>query len=189
MPRIVDDFLHRFLKNDSESDDSNIDVPNAILAFRTITTILSHIQTSTSTHATVTASNTTKGKLPKEQRNELRVLDALSAVMVRNHEVVAVMAKPYNGYNVEVVASVNNVKPAFTITQTQNNKSSPGGRFLQWFVAANPRDHGRDPKEIVDSVTRKAEDRSTTLVDPNIPVELRGAKRSDLFNTYLRTQW
>lgn len=62
--------------------------------------------------------------LSKEQRKELNVLDALSALMVRQHEIVAVMSNKFNGSGVEVLAYVNHSEPALNIPQqTEGSKS------------------------------------------------------------------
>ena len=83
------------------------------LAFRTIITMLSCIQSSNTRLAT----NSGLGPLGTgEHRTELRVLDALSAVLVRQHEVTAVVAKPYNGFELQVFVSVvypDNTEPFF----------------------------------------------------------------------------
>lgn len=72
-----------------------------LLAFRTIITMLYYIQSSNTrfpkTDITVAA---------KEELMALRVQDALSAVLIRQHEVAAVVAQPYNGLSLKVFASV-----------------------------------------------------------------------------------
>jgi hypothetical protein len=181
-------------QSDYHSNDSNIpfnfDVPDAILAFRTITTMLSLIP---STKTTTGQAKTTTGQedcqYPREQRTELRVLDALSAVIVREHEIVAVMAKPYDGIKIQVIASVNNSEPALSITQ--HGQSTPSRRLLQWLTTPNPRDLARNLKDSSDSQTRTTQNTSTIIVDPKMAIseELSGAKESDLLNTFLQTQW
>ena len=198
---ILDGFLGVFksLKDDNElpeqSDyhDSNIpfkfDVPDAILAFRTITTMLSLIPSPI---------KTTSGQkeFTREQRTELRVLDALAGVIVREHEVAAVMAKPYNGFNIQVIASVNlnNSEPALSITQQGQSSPStgPGRQLLRWLITPNPRDLARDKLKVdSDSLTRTTQNTSTILVNPKMGIseKLSGAKESDVLNTFLQTQW
>jgi hypothetical protein len=53
-----------------------------LLAFRTITTLLSYIQSSNTELAKTGPIGTVKG-----DRNELGVLDALSAILIRQHEI------------------------------------------------------------------------------------------------------
>ena len=73
---------------------------NDLLAFCTIITMLSHIQSPNNE-----STNTGPIATVKEDRDELRVLDALSAMLSRQHEITAVLAKPYNGSNLQVFAS------------------------------------------------------------------------------------
>ena len=70
-----------------------------LLAFRTITTMLFFIQ-STTGQLRRTANTTTPLGTDWEDRRLLRILDALSTVLVREHEVIAVVVKPYDGSNV-----------------------------------------------------------------------------------------
>jgi len=45
--------------------------------------------------------------ISKPQRKELRVLDALASLLVREYEVVAIMAEPYDGKSIQVISIVN----------------------------------------------------------------------------------
>ena len=76
-----------------------------LLAFRTITTMLSFIQ-STTGQLRRTANTMTPLGTDREDRRLLRILDALSTVLVREHEVIAVVVKPYDGSDVQVLASM-----------------------------------------------------------------------------------
>ena len=184
MPRKINEFLAKF-KSPKNDDSNSFDVPKAILAFRTITSMLSLIQSPTTT------TNTGQIKASREQRAELRVLDALSAVVVREHEVAAVMVRPFNGLSIEVLTSVtgNNFEPALTITQ--HGQSSTGRNLLRWLISPNPRDHSRNPADKMDSLNRTIQDTPMKLVDPTTEIskELSAAKESDLFSTFLQTQW
>jgi hypothetical protein len=77
----------------------------AIHAFRTITTMLSLIQP--------TKQDNSSGKQPniaKPLRGELRILDALAALIIRGHGVAAVVSKPKEGSQTEqVLVSVTNL--------------------------------------------------------------------------------
>ena len=42
----------------------------------------------------------------QEDHRSLRILDALSTVLVRKHKVIAVMVKPYDGSDVQFLASM-----------------------------------------------------------------------------------
>jgi hypothetical protein len=64
------------------------------------------------------------GILPKE-RKELKVLDALSAVLIREHEITAVMAKPYDGANLQVIGSVVHPSDAEPSLQPASSNVEP----------------------------------------------------------------
>jgi hypothetical protein len=72
-----------------------------LLAFRTITTMLSDVQSRTRRLRTSGPLCTTNGN----DREALKVLDALSAVLVREHEILAVVSPTYDGSNIQVFAS------------------------------------------------------------------------------------
>lgn len=113
------------------SDHDHVD--DAILAFHTtgITTMLSLIQSPTE------FTSTERKDLSDDQRRELKVLDTLSAVIVREHKIAAVMAKAFDGCGIEVLASVDNLKPAFYIPQ--HSESRPVWNPLRWLITPNPR--------------------------------------------------
>ena len=67
--------------------------------------MLSFIQ-STTGQLRCTANTTTPLGTDQEDRRLLRILNALSTVLVREHEVIAVLVKPYDGSNVQVLASM-----------------------------------------------------------------------------------
>jgi hypothetical protein len=164
------------LPNSQESEDCS--KTNAILAFRTITTMLSLIQPTN-------RNNTEPTNVSKEQRYELRVLDALSAVLVRRHEIAAVMTKHNNGSGIQVLASANNLEPALlTIPQSEGVSSrSP----LRWFITPNPRDPARNPNSKLDSLTTQSI--VPALVDPDTGISEQLSNAEDLLNTFLQTQW
>lgn len=155
--------------------------------------MLSLIQSST---VIITGNTGGKEDLSKDQLNELRVLDALSAVAVRQHEVVAVMAKSYNGFNgsnIEVVASVGNVVPDVNTPHTATTQSLVDSdrrrNPLRWFITPNPRLPDRKAK--TDSLRTKSP--IMTLADPDasIPDELSNlkARPHELLDAFLRTVW
>ena len=76
-----------------------------LLAFRTITTMLYFIQ-STTGQLGHTATTTAPLGTNQEDHRSLRILDALSTVLVREHEVIAVVVKPCDGSDVQVLASM-----------------------------------------------------------------------------------
>ena len=88
-------------KTKSSEEPSKHDV---ILAFCTITTMLSVIQSS------VPGVADSELNLSPELWHELRVLDTLAALIVRHHEIVAVIAKPADTSAViQVLCSVVNL--------------------------------------------------------------------------------
>jgi hypothetical protein len=155
-------------------------VHEAILAFRTITTMLSHLQSPTK------FASTRSQNLSKDDRKNLKVLDALSAVIVRQHEIVAVMAKASKGSNIEVFASVNNLETSFNIPQHIDNHS--GWKPLQWLISPNPR-VPKNTKVKVDSLTNR--NQSMTLVDPSTSIskDLSMASRDKLLDVFLQNEW
>ncbi|KAF8349088.1 hypothetical protein F5887DRAFT_1242942 [Amanita rubescens] len=72
----------------SNLDSANNTPPTSILAFRSITTMLPSLQGTGRMKLTL-ADNS---DLPPEVRQELRILVALATILVRNHEVVSVVA-------------------------------------------------------------------------------------------------
>ena len=160
----------------------------AILAFRTITTMLSLIQSPTE----VTKSGITGQKdISDSHRRDLRVLDAISALAIRKHEIAAVMAKRHNGANIQVLVSANNSEPALTIPQQYpDSKNDSDLSFLRWFmITPNPRYPKKNSKNETDSLTARYT--YPTLVDPNTQIseELSMATQENLLQTFLRTQW
>lgn len=160
---------------------------DAILAFRTITSMLALIQSPDEI-----ASTGRKEDL-SDNRRELRVLDALAAVAVRQFEIVAVMAKSYNGFNIEVIASVNEVGPALNIPQHQNRRDSESLPIWKprWLISPNPRDPKRKGNRghKIDSLT--TQNQCMTLVHPDEKISERLSKASPdkLLDIFLETEW
>ena len=92
-----------------------------LLAFCTIITMLSFIQ-STTGQLGCTATMTAPLGTNREDCRSLRILDALSTVLVREHEVIAVMVKPYDGPDIQVLASM--VQPS------NENLLQPSNEYL-----------------------------------------------------------
>jgi hypothetical protein len=158
----------------------NVAPNDAFLAFRTITTMLAAFQSPN--EFTYSGRN----DVPDHQRRQLKVLDALSAVAVRQYEVVAAIAKNSSGPDLQVVVSVNKLEPAFDIPQHSDGFSSWSP--LRWFITPNPRDPLKK-KVINDSLT--TQNTSVTLVDPNssISLELSKASPDMLLDKFLLTEW
>jgi hypothetical protein len=114
--------------------------------------------------------------IPKEKRKELRILDALAALLIREYENVAVMEKHFDGKSIQVIAVVNLNKLGSAVT---------GPIRLGWLASLNsrfssPMFPGRDEDEmrVVDPDTRVDQ---IFLEHQNNPVML--------LNTFLQTQW
>jgi hypothetical protein len=89
-------------------------------AFRTIITMLSFIQSDNRSAAhTITGPIATA----KENRDELKVLDALTTLLIRGDEVVAVVAKPHEGsaWIDQVIASVTHPSNTESTFQTKED--------------------------------------------------------------------
>ena len=158
-------------ESEEESNASSLNAKTeALHAFRTITTMLSLIQSKRST-----AGN--RPKLGCQEKILLQLLDAFTAVLVRNNGVIAVTARPYDGSGkVEVLASYLGNGDSLTISQPQ----SPGQLInLIWnvFISQNPCD-----------LTVKQQ----TVVDPekSVPEFFKGIEEpSKLLNTFLTHIW
>ena len=119
----------------------------ALYAFRTITTMLSLIQSTRGT-----ASN--RPKLGSWEKQLLQLLDAFAAVLVRNNGVIAVTARPYDGLSgkVEVLASYLVNGESLTISQPGSS-----GQFMNLlrnvFISQNLRDSTVKQRKVVDPKT------------------------------------
>ncbi len=135
-----------------------------ILAFRTITTLLSFFEP---------PSNSKVTRHPREQQDELRVLDAMSTLLARQYEVAAVTSMEFKGTDIQVVASVE-------------PKASPEPSHL--IATANPR--SKAPKKGYD-IDPLLSGNNVSLVDPDavIPEVLSANQEGDLLQIFLETQW
>lgn len=155
------------------------DLKSSILAFRTITTMLSLIQ-----RPTVRLSFETEGvDVPESLRNDLRVLDSVAALLVREDEKVAVMAKELDGKSFPVICVINRNDPGSTVPQTDTDSGAwPPAR---WIASLNSRfskpvfpETKEDSMRVVDPDTRV----SPTLSHHKEDLEM-------LLRTFLLTEW
>ena len=106
-----------------------------LLAFNTVITMLTYFRAANNrlaTHAPIGTS--------QDDRRTLRVLDAFSAVLIREHEITAVVAKPYDGSNLQVFASV--IYPGNAEPPPQSGAvPSESGLWDRFIVGVNPRDN------------------------------------------------
>ena len=103
-------------ESEEESNASSLNTKTeALHAFHTITTMLSLIQSKGST-----AGN--RPKLGCQEKILLQLLDAFTAILVRNNGVITVTAWPYDGSGkVEVLASYLGNSNSLTISQPQSH--------------------------------------------------------------------
>jgi len=153
---------------------------NDLLAFRTIITMLSHIQSPNNE-----STNTGPIATVKEDRDELRVLDALSAMLSRQHEITAVLAKPYDGSNLQVFVSTtypSNAEPL--LYGAEPSTQSFWSRIWNFTAVTNPRDIQVNGH--ADSLMNQ------TPLQDKIPGELvtaAAAENIPLLNIFLENHW
>jgi len=134
-----------------------------ILAFRTITTLLSIFDTPSNPNVIT--------KHTKGAQDELRVLDALATLLTRQYEVVAVTSMEFQGTDIQVVASIE--------------PGAPDPFHL--IVSANPRTKAPKKGYAIDPLLSGQD---VFLVNPDevIPAVL-SINQEDLLTTFLKTQW
>jgi hypothetical protein len=160
----------------------SLDKTQFLHAFRTITLMLSLIH----------SKRITKRKIQStpELKKELKPLDALAAIAIRQHGIAAATIAMRNDTlgTLQVLASSDSPSTGSgpTIPQT----SSPTSKIHEWFkliflLALNPRNdrainHGQE-----------ASGQSPKIVDPDteIPENLKFCEESDLLKTYLTDVW
>jgi hypothetical protein len=149
---------------------------DGIQAFRTITTMLALIQCPTET------TKIGRKVISKAKRRELRVLDAISALLVREHENVAVLTKTYDEKLIQVVSVVNLNNSDFAAAH-EEPESNPWP--IRWLALLNSRrsaplfpENDEDSMKVVDPDTR-------------VPQTLSDHKNNaqELLNTFILTQW
>jgi hypothetical protein len=144
-----------------------------ILAFRTITTMLSLI------HCPTETTHIEFVNIPKRKQKGLRVLDALAALLIREHEKVAIMTKPYDGKSIQVVSVVNfNNTPSAVAVKGSS-------RTIRWFASLNSR--------YTEPLFPESEEDAMKVVDPDTRVnqtlsELKNNPEA-LLKTFILTQW
>jgi hypothetical protein len=168
------DLLNFIGKPPKNATPSRTSKRNGILAFRTITTMLALIQSPTETTQIESV------HLSKLQRKELRVLDALAALLVREYEIVVIMAEPYDGKSIQVISIVNLNNSKFAVTNAPH--PTP---WMRWWASVNSRN---DPP-----IFPETEEDSMRVVDPDTKVKPDLLEHQDnpekLLTIFLLTQW
>jgi hypothetical protein len=164
-------------EQNTPSDDITPIIPDSILAFRTITTMLSYIYRAKTFSDTARSPN-------RERCQELKILNALATIMVREHEVVAVVAKPPDGSGItQVIACTHLTSYGETLTSTKSE-----GTWWNFLATPNARQLG--PSTLAGDSLHPSDDiRDPTMVDPalGIPPQFKGDK--SLYEEYVRTLW
>lgn len=171
LPSFASHITLDLLRKKPSKKSTKSDLKPGILAFRTITTMLSLIQCPT---------ETTKIEplhISKDDRKELMVLDALAALLIRNYEKVAIMAEPFDGKSIRVISIVSLNNPESAVTKPS--------RSIRWFASLNSRytpplfpENKEDPMRVVDPDTKIHQKLSEHKNNPE-----------ELFNSFLLTQW
>jgi hypothetical protein len=161
---------HDPLKRKGSGSSESEPIPEGILAFRTITTMLAVIQEGT----TFSDSKTSPSA---EQRQELNILNSLSTVIVRDAEVVAVIVKDGSAERLEVIACTHLTGPEGKLTSSQPNTTTISEYFWKFLVTANP----RQDKVLSDT---PAPINVPTISDPKAP-DLEG---NDIWK-YIEKKW
>jgi hypothetical protein len=163
------------VKESKVSNTSSLDAKTeALYAFRTITTMLSLIQSTREPE-----SNRPKSGLIEHQKKLLRLLDAFAAVLVRHHGVIAVTARPYDGSGkVDVLASYLGNGESLTISQPWfAGTGQLMNKIRNVFISQNPRDSTVKHQEVVDPET-------------SVPVEFKAISNpSELLEIFLIRIW
>jgi hypothetical protein len=114
----------------------------------------------------------------------MKILDALAFLLVREHEIAAVMEMHYSGHNKQVVASVvNRIDSERALAAPKSGDKA----WFSWFTTMNPRrDTPKFPPTKGDSMK---------LVDPDLQISptLKNLTDKDtcddLLITFLQTEW
>jgi len=177
----IKDFIpSTFLPSESTKDED-------LRAFRTITVMLTLIQSSASRLPSEAGLIATGGG---NRAKELSVLDALSAVLVRDQEITAVVGRQYNGSGLEVFASVIYPSKAQPLVQPGvSNQRSLWESIFDFTVAINPR---TDPiNNRFDSLTNKSTFPLFGDYEDIIPKDLvsAAAAKENVLGIYLESHW
>lgn len=157
-------------------------VPESILAFRTITTMLSYLHRARDEYKEEPA---IQNKVDKER---LRLLSALTILMVREHEVVAAVSKEQSVANsTEVVISAHSEQCEEGLPLSKPNNVYDQFRSMWFYATANPRQQ-KGPSTDGDSLTPGPEITQPVIINPEdkVPADLLEARNNDdLYQIYV----
>lgn len=129
----------------------------------------------------------------REDLAALRILDALSTVLIREHEITAVMATPYDGENMPVFASVMHptVEPSQSdLSANPDVDTGFWSRMLNFTVSMNPRTSKINSN--TDSLMNKSPLPIIGDYEHEIPRDLVQASHEgnvSLLDVYLTSHW
>jgi hypothetical protein len=173
----------------NSSSENPPDKRTCLLAFRTIITMLSSIQSS-NTRLDVEIKARIIGTGDKDL-GELKVLDALSAVLIRENETIAVVARPSScrdndGSILQVFASVVNPINSKPLLQYSANHSF-WNLARSFIIAPNPRNAmtNNHTDSLMNSTLLPILGHPQAIV----PVNLVTAEWDSLLDIYLKTYW
>jgi len=113
------------------------DIPRNILAFRTITKLLSHIQQEQ-------AFKVSWNKSLPEKKEELELSTAFATIAVIEHEVIAVVTK-HTVERIEVICTPQTRIQDTSINDLSTNQGKWFLRALHFFITKNPRQNDPPP--------------------------------------------
>jgi len=129
---------------------------------------------------------------PEEQGlgYELKLLDALAAIIVRQHEIAAVIAKPDDGSGaIQVLASTTHLD---TRNRELTVPQSPGNFINTWWnflITPNPRNPAKNPHSLLDLLTTNRQNTTSVNPESQVPSHLRASEKAQLFSTFLEYDW
>jgi hypothetical protein len=167
---------------DFPTESSDTTKARDLLAFRTVSTMLSYLTHSNGSRPSVTSAELISSDAG--DRKALRVLDAVSAVLVRQHEVIAVVAKHASG------TETSGLQVFASVSHPIRVHDANGGFSIRDFTATvNPRTtktNGHKNDSLVNN---------TTLpifgdYEDSVPVDLIAAgEQGNLLKVYLEKHW
>lgn len=163
------------------------DIPENILAFRTITTLLANIPRTTPSIPTDNLQDPTWQD--KQTRQELKICDAFAQLAVSQHDVVAVSTIRGWGLDLVTCAGQDQDKDQDTTT-TQTAAAAQSSNLLGqmvefarngWQILVTRNDRSRDP------ATSSGD--YPTIISAQMPEDLNGRSAYDYMKSLVQTLW
>lgn len=154
------------------------DIPRNILAFRTITTLLSQIQQGRA----LKVPQSYNAQLDREELRELKISDAFSTVAVIEHEIVAVVTNR-GPETLEVIASIQSPSDDFPCIKPSNSPFS-GLAYQDFQPPGITQNHRRDSPQPAIIPTRD----QATITDAEVPAGLASVD-DEAIKSYVEACW